>query len=126
MNRTLLCLLPLVGFLVVPNQAQAQRPFGTIAAEPNPCRILPGEDVCTAHITWNTQNVTRAKVIVRSKGRDSIKENEFGSSLACESRRCCAPWIRPHTRYTFTLYDLSRGDRGRQLASVTVRGERAR
>ena len=126
MKRTLLSLIPVMGFLVTPMQAPAQEPSGIIAAEPNPCRIPPGEKMCTSHITWTTQNVTRAKVFVKSEGRESIKENEFGASLACESRRCRAPWIRPETRYVFKLYDWSRGDRGRELGSVTVTAEPGR
>jgi len=126
MTRRLLFLIPVLGVLVAPVKAPAQEPFGIIAAEPNPCRIRPGEEMCTAHITWSTQNVRRAKVLVKSEGRESLKENEFGSSLSCESRRCRAPWIRPDTRYVFKLYDWSRGDRGRELASVTVTAERER
>jgi hypothetical protein len=120
MKRGLLFLIPMLGVSILPVNAPAQAPFGIIAAEPNPCRIEPGEKECTAHITWSTQNVARAKVFVKSEGREGIKENEFGSSLACESRRCRAPWIRPDTRYVFKLYDFTRGDRGRELASVTV------
>jgi len=126
MTRRLLFLIPVLGVLATPVKAPAQEPSGIIAAEPNPCRIRPGEEMCEAHITWTTQNVRRAKVLVKSEGRESLKENEFGSSLSCESRRCRAPWIRPDTRYVFKLYDWSRGDRGRELASVTVTAERER
>ena len=124
MKRTLLFLIPVLGIVLTPVKAPAQEPFGIIAAEPNPCRIAPGEKECATHITWSTRNVSRAKVFVKSEGRESLKENEFGNGLSCESHRCRAPWIRPGTRYVFKLYDFSRGDRGRELASVTVTGER--
>jgi hypothetical protein len=126
MKRGLLFLIPMLGWSILPVNAGAQEPFGIIAAEPNPCRIEPGEKECTAHITWTTQNVTRAKVFVKQENREGVKENEFGSSLACESRRCRAPWIRPDTRYVFKLYDMSSGDRGRELSSVTVTARRER
>jgi hypothetical protein len=124
MKRGLLFLIPILGVSILPVNAPAQEPFGIIAAEPNPCRIAPGEKECTAHITWSTRNVSRVKVFVKSEGREAIEEREFGTTLACESRRCRAPWIRPETRYVFKLYDFSRGDRGRELASVTVTAER--
>ncbi len=124
MKRGLLFLIPMLGVSILPVNLPAQEPFGIIAAEPNPCRVEPGQDACTAHITWSTQNVSRAKVFVKQENREGVKENEFGTTLACESRRCRAPWIRPDTRYVFKLYDFSRGDRGRELASVTVTGVR--
>ena len=124
MKRGLLFLIPVLGVGILPVSAPAQEPVGVIAAEPNPCRIEPGEKECTAHITWSTRNVSRAKVFVKEEGWEGVKENEFGTTLACESRRCRAPWIRPETRYVFKLYDFSRGDRGRELASVTVTAER--
>ena len=101
-------------------RAMAQEAWGTIDAEPNPCRIERGEKECTSFIHWETRGVDRAKVFVTSEGRHGQKESEFGSSLACETRRCRAPWIAPDTTYTFQLVDFTRGDRGRLLASVTV------
>lgn len=101
-------------------RALAQEPWGNIEAEPNPCRIEPGEKECTSFIRWNTRGVDRAKVFVTAEGRRTQKESEFGSSTSCETRRCRAPWISPDTTYTFTLVDFTRGDRGRALASVTV------
>jgi hypothetical protein len=124
MKRGLLFLIPMLGVSILPVNAPAQEPFGTIAAEPNPCRIAPGEKECNTHITWSTRNVARAKVFVKEEGREGVKEREFGTTLFCESRKCRAPWIRPETRYVFKLYDFSRGDRGRELASVTVTAER--
>lgn len=124
MKQSLLLLIPVLGALMIPVQAPAQEPRGEIAAEPNPCRIHRGEDVCEVHLIWHTRNVARAKVFVRSEGRDVVEEREFGNAVACESRRCRAPWIHAETRYTFKLYDFTRGDRGRELASVTVTAER--
>lgn len=122
MKRILLFLIPVLAVFMTP--APAQEPFGEISAEPNPCRIHRGQEMCEVHIIWHTRNVARAKVFVKSEGRDELKEKEFGDARACESLRCRAPWIRPETRYVFKLYDFTRGDRGRELASVTVTGER--
>jgi hypothetical protein len=102
--------------------AFAQEPWGSIDAEPNPCRIEPGTNECTSFIRWETRGVDRAKVFVTSEGRRSEQEREFGASLSCETRRCRAPWINADTTYTFQLVDFTRGDRGRVLASVVVTG----
>ena len=105
---------------MLPGRAMAQEPSGTIDAEPNPCRIEPGESECTSFIRWDTRGVDRAKVFVTAEGRRRQLESEFGSSISCETRRCRAPWISADTTYTFQLVDFTRGDRGRVLASVTV------
>jgi hypothetical protein len=112
--------------IVVPTEVVAQGPWGEIRAEPNPCRIEPGREECTSHVTWHTRGVERAKVFVTSRGRREEKEREFGDGRECESERCRAGWIRPETTYTFQLFDFTRGDRGRLLSSVTVTGERVR
>ena len=103
---------------ILPALANAQE--GTISAEPNPCRIEPGENTCTSFIRWDTRDVERAKVFVTAEGRRREVEHEFSTERFCESRRCRAPWISPDTTYTFQLFDFTRGDRGRLLASVTV------
>jgi hypothetical protein len=100
--------------------ALAQEPWGSIDAEPNPCRIEPGQAECTSFIRWETRGVDRAKVFVTSEGRHGEAEREFGTTLSCETRRCRAPWINADTTYTFQLVNFTRGDRGRVLASVTV------
>ena len=86
MRRGLLFLIPMFGVSILPVNAPAQPggPMGIIAAEPNPCRIEPGQRECTSHITWSTQNVTRAKVFLKTEGREGEKESEFGNSLSCE------------------------------------------
>ena len=118
MKRALLFLIPLVA-LGLAGRARAAEPTGSINAEPNPCRIKPGEKECASHITWTTQNVAHARVIVKSEGKDE-KEHQFSASVACEAHRCPAPWIRPDTRYVFKLYDFSGGTMGRELSQVTV------
>ena len=102
--------LSLVGY------ALAQGPSGVINAEPNPCRIKPGEKECTVHLTWEAQGVKHAKVMVKSEGKEGEKVREFSGSLACRARECPAPWIRPDTRYVFRLLD----GEGRELSLVTV------
>jgi len=116
--------LLLIGVIsaMLPQSAEAQEPWGIIAAEPNPCRIEPGQNQCTSFIRWETRGVDRVRVFVTAEGRRREVEREFGNSLYCETRRCSAPWISQDTTYTFTLVDFTRGDRGRVLASVTVTG----
>jgi hypothetical protein len=97
-------------------------PSGAIAADPNPCRIERRRSDCTTFITWSTQGVTQAKVFVTAQGPSGTRTHEFGSSTACESTRCSAPWIGRGMTYEFTLYDYSTGRRGPVLASVTVTG----
>ncbi len=111
---------------MLPGRLMAQE--GTISADPNPCRVEPGQTECTSFIRWDTRDADRVVVFVTAEGRRREVEKEFGTSLSCETRRCRAPWISPGTTYTFTLVDFSRGDRGRVLASVTVtaEGERGR
>jgi hypothetical protein len=99
---------------------QQEQTWGTIAADPNPCRIERGWSSCTSYITWSTRGVTQAKVSVTNDSQRGVQEKEFGSSLACESSRCSAPWIATGKTYQFTLYDFSSGRRGQVLASVTV------
>jgi hypothetical protein len=106
---------------MLPGRLMAQE--GTISADPNPCRIEPGQTECTSFIRWDTRGADRVKVFVTAEGRRREVEKEFGTSLSCETRRCRAPWISPGTTYTFQLVDFSRGDRGRVLASVTVTAE---
>jgi len=93
---------------------------GTIAADPNPCRIQRGRSSCTSYITWSTQGVSQAKVYVTNDSQRGMEEKEFGNSLACESDRCIAPWIAIGKTYEFSLYDFSSGRRGQRLASITV------
>ena len=99
---------------------QPEQAWGTIAADPNPCRIERGRSECTSYITWSTRGVSQAKVSVTNASKRGIQEKEFGSSLACESSRCSAPWIARGKTYQFTLYDFSSGRQGQVLASVTV------
>jgi len=115
----------LVSALALGLAGNALAQSGAINAEPNPCRIRPGERECRTHITWETQGVARAKVLVKSEGKDE-KVHEFSSSAVCRNRDCPAPWIRPDTRYVFKLYDFSEGRLGRELSQVTVTGERER
>jgi len=104
----------------LPGCIQAQEPWGSMSAEPNPCRIEPGESTCTSFIRWDTQGVERAKVFVTADGRRREVEHEFSASPSCETHRCRAPWINADTTYTFQLFDFTRGDRGHLLASITV------
>jgi hypothetical protein len=99
---------------------QPGQAWGTIAANPNPCRIERRRSDCTTFITWSTRGVTQAKVYVTDDGPRGRRTKEFGSSIACESSRCSAPWIARGKTYEFTLYDFSSGRRGQVLASVTV------
>ena len=114
----------LVSALALGLAGNALAQTGVINAEPNPCRIRPGEKECTSHITWEAQGVSRVKILVKSESKDGEKVHEFSSSLACRNRECPAPWIRPETRYVFRLYDFSEGRLGRELSLVRVTGER--
>ena len=118
--KSWLCLIPVVGLSFLCSRAPAAEPSGIIAAEPNPCRVEPGQKTCTSQITWSTQNVTHARVTVKSESREGEKEHEFSNSLSCQAPKCPAPWIRPDTRYVFKLYDYSSGMLGRELGVVTV------
>jgi len=118
----LLLLTAVCGF-VLPRNAMAQGPWGEMSADPNPCRIEPGHEECTAHIRWKTRNVERVKVFVTSEGKHHEVEHEFSTQLHCEEHNCRAPWISADTRYKFELFDFTKGDRGRLLGTVTVRGE---
>ena len=115
MKRNVWFLVPAMALGLV-GQVMAQGPSGVINAEPNPCRIRPGEKECTVHITWDTQNIRHAKVVVKSESREGEKVREFSSSLSCHDHQCPAPWIRPETRYVFRLIDAE----GRELSLVTV------
>jgi hypothetical protein len=90
---------------------------GAIRAEPNPCRIEPGRDHCTAHIFWSSTGAD-ARVFVRSEGPKGFAEKEFGRGRTGD--RVEANWIEERTRYFFTLVDFSTGGRGQRLASVEV------
>jgi hypothetical protein len=116
-NWQFLLITGICGWLL-PGHLNAQE--GTMSAEPNPCRIEPGESQCTSFIRWDTRGVERAKVFVTSEGPRREVEHEFSTEVSCESRRCRAPWISRDTTYTFQLFDFTRGDRGRLLASITV------
>ena len=100
------------------------RVSGNITAEPNPCRVEPGQHDCVTHIMWQTQGARQVKVFVVAEGRHPAGEREFSTSLSCEGHQCRAPWIEPDTRYTFQLFDFSRGDRGRMLGQVVVTANR--
>ena len=105
---------------------QPEQAWGTIAADPNPCRIERGRSECTSYITWSTRGVTQARVYVTNDSQRGTQQKEFGSSTACESSRCSAPWIARGKAYQFTLVDFSSGRRGQVLASVTVTATDAR
>lgn len=124
MQKRLLMLAVGLGAIVLPSLVVAEEPWGEIRAEPGVCRVEPGREECVARITWHTRGVEKAKVFVTAKGRKEFVEREFSDSRNCEGDRCRAPWISHGTTYTFQLFDFTRGDRGRLLASATVRGER--
>jgi len=105
---------------LTPLHLKAQEPWARIEAEPNPCHMRPGREECTTFVRWETGGVRRVKVFVTAEGRHKFVEREFGRTLVCETHRCRAPWINLETRYTFTVVDFSRGDRGRVLATTTV------
>jgi hypothetical protein len=123
LQKRLLIFLAGLGVFLIPAVITAEEPWGEMRAEPNPCRIEREREECTTHITWHTRGVERVKVFVTSVGRKEEKEHLFSTERECEGDRCRAPWISHHTTYTFQLFDFTRGDRGRMLASVTVRGE---
>jgi len=123
LQKRLLILLAGLGVFLIPAVITAEEPWGEMRAEPNPCRIEPGREECTTHIIWHTRGVERAKVFVTSVGRKEEKEHLFSTERSCEGDRCRAPWISHHTNYTFQLFDFTRGDRGKLLASITVKGE---
>ena len=91
MKRWLWLLIPTMGLSFLSARALSAEPSGIIAAEPNPCRIEPGQRECTSHITWSTQDVKHARVIVKSEGKEGEKTREFSGSLSCEGRKCTAP-----------------------------------
>lgn len=99
------------------------QPWGAMRAEPNPCRVEPGQQECTSFIKWETRGVERAKVFVTAEGRYRQVEHEFSKEAECHGDNCSAPWIKPGTTFHFQLYDFTRGDRGRLLASVSVTAE---
>ena len=74
-------------------------------------------------IFWETHGVDHAKVFVTAEGRHQQTEKLFSESANCEPGRCRAPWITPGTRYIFTLVDFTRGNRGRVLGNILVRGD---
>jgi hypothetical protein len=120
----LLSILAGICFWLTPHTAVAQEPTGRMEAEPNPCIIHQGQDMCETFIRWQTRGVQAAKVFVVAEGRHEAKEAEFRASTRCEGHDCRANWIRPDTKYKFELFDFTRGDRGRKLAEVVVYGER--
>jgi len=91
---------------------------GVIKAAPNPCRLAPGKLHCTTVVTWSTQGVQQARVMVAIEGAKSSPEREFALRTSCDN--CPADWITEGSRHTFTLYDWSTGSRGKALASVVV------
>ena len=123
LQKRLLIMLAGAGLFLLPTVTTAEEPWGEIKAEPNPCKIEPGREECTARLIWHTRGVEKAKVFVTAKGRKEFKEREFSASRECEGDKCRAPWITHHNTYTFQLFDFTHGDRGRLLASVTVTGE---
>ena len=124
MNKRFLLLLAGWCLLLLPVAARAEEPWGEINAEPNPCHIDHGAKECTTFLHWHTRGVEKAKVFVTSVGRKESREHVFSDSRECDGDHCRAPWITHHTTYTFQLFDYTRGDRGRMLASVVVTGER--
>lgn len=115
----LLVVMAALGVSVLSSRAMAA-PAGTIAAHPNPCVLEPGKVLCTTYITWETHDVTHAKVFVVNQGKKAREEREFGGSRACEGEKCRAPWIEKGNTYIFRLYDYSSGSRGKNLAAVEV------
>ncbi len=75
-------LLPLLAVLAILQVHALAQVSGTINAEPNPCTIERGRTACTSHITWTTQGVARAKVIVMDEHRRGEREQEFGTTLS--------------------------------------------
>jgi hypothetical protein len=123
-QKRFLMLVGGLGLCLFPAAVTAQEPWGEIRAEPNPCRLEGGREECTVFLHWHTRGVERAKVFVTAEGGRTFKEREFSASKECEGDRCAAPWITHHTKYIFQLFDFTRGDRGRLLSTVEVRGER--
>src|SRR6266852_3607614 len=115
-ERHLLPLFAALGILQVHSLAQVS---GTIAADPNPCSVRRGKITCTSYITWTTQGVTSARVLVVDAHKRGEREQEFGTSLDCTGQKCRAPWIEKGNEYTFTLYDYSSDHRGAAISSVT-------
>lgn len=118
-------LIGVLGAIGLSGRAWAEA-SGTITANPNPCVMERGASTCTSYITWFTQGATNARVFVLGPHTGGTWESEFANSLACESDRCPAPWIKKGNSYVFTLYDYSSGRRGRALAAVTVTAQGGR
>jgi hypothetical protein len=98
---------------------------GSIAANPNPCKIGQGAHDCTVYVTWSTQGAAHARVFVTTLGKGQEQEKEFASARSCEGQKCPAGWIEAGTDYEFTLYDYSTESRGAVLASVGVKAVNA-
>jgi hypothetical protein len=99
-------------------------PSGTINASPNPCRIQQGAMKCTSYITWHAEGVQHARVYVMAEGKRTIPEKEFANGRNCIGEKCPAEWIEGATRYVFTLFDTSSGEKVRALAKVTVTADK--
>ena len=99
------------------------RPRARFAANPNPCRIERRRADCTTFVRWSTRGVTQAKVYVTDNGPRGRRTREFGSSTACESSWCSAPWIakgkRTSLRSTISL--PADGDRLSQPSPIRRR-----
>ncbi len=98
-------------------------PTGTISATPNPCLIPSGGLNCTSYITWNTTNVSSARVLVSA---NNGPESLFKNQLSCSNQSCPSAFITPAPDfYDFRLYDYSSGFKGQLLDSVRVTAERS-
>lgn len=96
-------------------------PGGDIRANPNPCSIAGSAPACTSHITWGTDYVDAAEVMVR---KNNGPEALFSTNTSCGGVSCPAPWITASPDYfDFILYGFSSGTRT-QLDTVRVTGNR--
>lgn len=96
-------------------------PTGTILADPNPCVLQPGEELCNTTISWKAYAdpfTLNAHVYVSMDGNPA-------TSMACGSLidSVDAPWIQANHSYEFLLYADSvctDDDPGILLDTITV------
>ncbi len=90
---------------------------GTLSATPNPCLVLGGGTSCDSTVSWNTSNVTSAKLTVQ----DAAGGGEVLVASTTSGSQSATIQLPPH-QYTFRLYDTSSGT-GYLIAALTVLAE---
>ncbi len=113
--------------VVIRDRNPTRMPKGTLTASPNPCTIAAGQTTCSTTLSWTSTDTTAVQVrrIRPQEGSTSSINEIVVRSGSPDGNRVFTGIDLTDSPFYLYEYITSTRRRGRQLATVTVKGVKA-